>query len=128
MYQYEVCHAQSSPPNPPSFHATFPSLDFPIFPRTSPLIRCPPPPPLKKIVSFVSDVFYRVFRKNCVFCTIHCNPSLAYIAERDFQSSQRNASEQSLLLAGKSCTTNSSRVLARERWQTFENSWKKYII
>ena len=22
------------------------------------------------------------------------------------------------------CTTNSSRVLARERWQTFENSWK----
>ena len=23
------------------------------------------------------------------------------------------------------CTTNSSRVLARERWQTFENSWKK---
>ena len=28
------------------------------------------------------------------------------------------------------CTTNSSRVLARERWQTFENSWKKtqYLI
>ena len=23
------------------------------------------------------------------------------------------------------CTTNSSRVLVRERWQTFENSWKK---
>ena len=23
------------------------------------------------------------------------------------------------------CTTNSSRVLARERWQIFENSWKK---
>ena len=23
------------------------------------------------------------------------------------------------------CTTNRSRVLARERWQTFENSWKK---
>ena len=88
----------------------------------------PLPHPLKKIVSFVSDVFYRVFRKNCVFCTIHCNPSLAYIAERDFQSSQRNASEQSLLLAGKSCTTNSSRVLARERWQTFENSWKKHNI
>ena len=23
------------------------------------------------------------------------------------------------------CTTNCSRVLGRERWQTFENSWKK---
>ena len=28
---------------------------------------------------------YRVFRKNCVFFTIHCNPSLAYIAARDFK-------------------------------------------
>ena len=26
------------------------------------------------------------------------------------------------------CTTNSSRVLARERWQTFENSWKNTIF
>ena len=34
------------------------------------------------------------------FSTIHCNPSLAYIAVRDLQSSQRNASVQSLLLAG----------------------------
>ena len=25
------------------------------------------------------------------------------------------------------CTTNSSRVLARERWQTFENSWEKTL-
>ena len=35
-----------------------------------------------------------------VFFTIHCNPSLAYIAVRDLQSSRRNASVQSLLLAG----------------------------
>ena len=56
------------------------------------------------------------------FFTIHRNPSIAYIAVRDLQSSQRNASVQSLLLAGNFCTTNSSRVLARERWQTFENS------
>ena len=28
------------------------------------------------------------------FFTIHCNPSLAYIAVRDLQSSQRNASVQ----------------------------------
>ena len=43
---------------------------------------------------------YRMFRENCVFFTIHCNPSLAYIAVGDLQSSQRNASVQSLLLAG----------------------------
>ena len=42
---------------------------------------------------------YRVFRKNSFFFTIHCNPSLAFIAVRDLQSSQRNASVQSLLLA-----------------------------
>ena len=35
-----------------------------------------------------------------VFFTIHCNPSLAYIAVEDLQSSQRKASVQSLLLAG----------------------------
>ena len=40
-----------------------------------------------------------VQEKLCSF-TIHCNPSLAYIAVRDLQSSQRNASVQSLLLAG----------------------------
>ena len=34
-----------------------------------------------------------------MFFTIHCNPSLAYIAIRGLQSSQRNASVQSLLLA-----------------------------
>ena len=34
------------------------------------------------------------------FFTIHCNPCLAYIAVRDLQSSQRNASVQLLLLAG----------------------------
>ena len=27
-----------------------------------------------------------------------------------------------------SCTANSSRVLARKRWQTFENSWKKNTV
>jgi len=39
-----------------------------------------------------------VQEKLCVF-TIHCNPSLAYIAVGDHQSSQGNASVQSLLLA-----------------------------
>ena len=63
----------------------------------------------------------------CFFFTIHSNPSLVYIAVRDLQSCQRNASVQSLLLAGHFCTTNSSQVLAREMWQTFENSWKHNI-
>ena len=40
-----------------------------------------------------------VQEKLCFFI-IHCNPSLAYIAVRDLQSSQRNASVESLLLAG----------------------------
>ena len=57
-----------------------------------------------------------VQEKLCFF-TIHCNPFLAYIAVRDLQSSQHNTSVQSLLLAGNFCTTNSSRVLARERLQ-----------
>merc|ERR1712049_5940 len=71
-----------------------------------------------------------VHEKIVFFFTIHSNPSLAYIAVRELQSSQRNASVQSLLLAGSFCTTNDSRVLARERWQTFGNSWKKtqYLI
>ena len=42
----------------------------------------------------------KVLRKYCVFFTIHCDPSLAYIAVRDLQSFQRNSSVQSLLLAG----------------------------
>ena len=71
---------------------------------------------------------YRVFRKNCAFLTIYCNPSLAYIVVRDLQCFQRIASVESLLLAAFFCITNSSRVLARERWQTFENSWKKHNI
>ena len=56
------------------------------------------------------------------FVTINSNPSLAYIAVRDLQNSQHNASVQLLQLAG---TTNSRRVLARENWKTFENSWNK---
>ena len=49
-----------------------------------------------------------VLKKSCIqgvqeklcFFTIHCSPFLTYIAVRDLQSSQRNASVQSLLLAG----------------------------
>ena len=55
-------------------------------------------------------------------------PRLHRCAVRDLQSSQRNASVQSLLVAGIFCTTNSSREQARERWQTFENSKNKTIF
>ena len=65
---------------------------------------------------------YRVFRKNCVFFTIHCNPSLAYIAVRDLQGSHRNASVQSLLLAGDIQYNQQQPSAGQERWQTFENS------
>ena len=41
-----------------------------------------------------------VQEKLCFFFTIHRNPSLAYIAVRDLQRSQRITSVQSLLLAG----------------------------
>ena len=48
-----------------------------------------------------SGVFFYVHgvQEILYFFTIHCNPSLAYFAVRDLQSSQRNASIQSLLLA-----------------------------
>jgi len=52
---------------------------------------------------------------------------LSLMAARDLQSSHRNASVHSYWLV-IFCTTKSSRVLARERWQTFKNSWKKNSI
>ena len=68
------------------------------------------------------------YNQEKIVFTFQCNPSLAYIAVRDLQSSQHNASVQALLLAGDYCTTNSGRELARERWQTFQNSWKNNTI
>ena len=44
--------------------------------------------------------FIQGVQEKLCFFTIHCNPSLAYIAVRDLQCSQRKASVQSLLLAG----------------------------
>ena len=52
----------------------------------------------KKCKNLYILFMYRVFMK--IFFSIHCNPSLAYIAVRDLRSSQHNASVQSLLLAG----------------------------
>ena len=55
----------------------------------------------RSIIIFISYTCYLqgVEEKMCFF-TIHCNPSLAYIAVRDLQNSHRIASVQSLLLAG----------------------------
>ena len=49
---------------------------------------------------FITFLPSGVSGKIVFFLTIHCNPSLAYLAVRDLQSSQRNVSKQSLLLAG----------------------------
>ena len=49
-------------------------------------------------VSRFSNLVHKVqgVQENLCFFTIHCNPSLVYIVVRDLQSSQRNASVQSL--------------------------------
>ena len=54
---------------------------------------------MARMIPFIQD-FQKAQGVQEFFFTIHRNPSLAYIAVRDLQSSQRNASVQSLLLAG----------------------------
>ena len=54
---------------------------------------------LSTVAKPVPGLVQGVQEKLC-FYAIHCNPSLAYIAVRDLESSQRNTSVQSLLLAG----------------------------
>ena len=54
---------------------------------------------------YLKRIFLQLAKIQCVqeklcFLTIHCNSYLAYIAVKDLQSSHRNASVQSLLLAG----------------------------
>ena len=80
---------------------------------------------------FQTDMFDRktacfvqcVQEKLCFFFHSSMQPFLRlHIAIRDLQCSQ---CVRSLLLAGLFCTTNSSRVIARKRWQTFENSGGK---
>ena len=84
----------------------------------------------RQIKFAIGQLVQGVQGKLCFF-TIYCNHSLACIAVRDLQSSQGKASVQLLLLAGNFfffLTINFGRVLARDRWQTFENSWKKHNI
>ena len=59
---------------------------------------------------------------NIVYFIIHCNPSLPYIALRDLKAlNEMQVYSHSYWLVIFS-TTNSCRVLARDRWQTFKNS------
>ena len=86
-----------------------------------------------KIHYFLKEQFGKMASNLCgtwcseklCFFKMHFNPSLAYITVRDLESSQRNSNVHCrsywLVIF---CTTNSSRVLARERWQTLKNSWK----
>ena len=55
---------------------------------------------LTKTVSLKETIQLQGVQEKLCFFTIHCNLSLSYIAVRNLQSSQRNASVQSLLLAG----------------------------
>ena len=64
---------------------------------------------------------YRVFRKNCVFTQFTAtldSPTSLWESFKALNAIRRYS--HSFFW-----TTNNNPVLARERWQTFENSWKK---
>ena len=69
-------------------------------------------------------------KEKLCFLIIHCNPFLAYIWLQEISKALNamRAHSHSYWLA-YFCTTKSSPVLARERWQNNENSWeKKHIL
>ena len=65
---------------------------------------------------------YRVFIKYCVFSQFTATPPSRLHRFKALNAMQVYSHSYWLVIF---CTTNSSRVLARERWQTYENSWKK---
>ena len=60
-----------------------------------------------------------------VFFTINCNPSLAYIAVGDLQSTGRNASVQSLLLTGNFLYNQQQPSAGEREVANFRESLKK---
>ena len=68
---------------------------------------------------------YRVFRKNCVFSQFTATPPSPTSLLDTFKALNAEQVYSHSYWLEIFCTTNSSRVLARERRQTFENSWKK---
>ena len=66
---------------------------------------------------------YREFRKKCVFFSQFTATPPTSLQETFKALNKMRVYSHSYWLV-IFCTTNSSRVLARESWQTFENSWK----
>ena len=74
------------------------------------------------------NAIYRVFRKNCVFSQFTATPpSPTFLWETLKALNAMRVYSHSYWLV-IFCTTNSSRVLERERWQTFENSLNNNTI
>ena len=70
------------------------------------------------------NVIYRVFIKNCVLSKFTATHPL-HVGEQPICA--RDLSVQSLLLAGRFCTTNSSPVMARERSRNIKFLEKNYV-
>ena len=73
----------------------------------------------------------RVFRKNCgFFSQFAATPPSPTSLQETFKALNVMGVYSHSYWLVIFCTTNSNRVLARERWQTFENSWKntKYLM
>ena len=66
---------------------------------------------------------YRVFRKKCIFSRFTATPPSPTCSKRPSKLAMRVYSHSYWLVIF--CTTNCSRVLARESWQTFANFKKK---
>ena len=62
-------------------------------------------------------------QEKCVFLIIHCKTSLAYIWQQEIFTALNLMQVYShCYCLANFCTTNSSPVLARERWKDNENS------
>ena len=66
-----------------------------------------------------------MFRKNCVFSQFTATPPSPTSLRETFKALNAMPVYIHSYWLATFCTTNSSRVLAKERWQTLENSWRK---
>ena len=71
---------------------------------------------------------YRVFRKNCIFSQFTATPPSSISLDETFKALNAMRVYSHSYWQVIFCTTNSSRSLARERWQTSWNSLKKHNI
>ena len=70
-------------------------------------------------------IWCMVFRKNCVSSQFTATPPSPTLLSETLKALNKMQVYSNSYWLAIVCTTNSSRVLARERWQTFEKSWKK---